>query len=220
MTIRKKESILLEIVYLSFILIIFNFLYYTSISLTINRESKLAVSHIKTCMDQNKKVSLVTALNECATNSLVGGDTGDVFIVRLRDMKILWDNSIDCKDGNKSMYLTKNSICKLAEDKESCITLANKIHKGYNGEEVWKFNVTDEYDTWIIMPNTNQNFDGSFRSIEGLKDQIAIVQGVQYNEFTKYLKILKYFINIFLGLYLAILVIIIVIKSNEEVMND
>jgi len=217
---RRKTSLLYEILYLALFLVLFNFLYNTTVDLTIYKNNKLAIEHVKTCINYNKDASLTDALNECATDSLVGGNTGDVYVVRLRDMKILWDNSVDCKDNNKSMYLTKDSICKLAKDKDSCIKLADRIHKGYDGEKIWQFDNTKEYDDWVIMPNPNQNFDGSFRSIEGLKDQIAIVQGTQYNEYTQYLKYIKYLVNLFIGIYLVMLVIILVVKTEEDSRND
>jgi len=177
--------------------------------------NKLNLKHFKTCYN-SVSGSLQTRLNKCLSDSLSSAPTGDAFVVRLPDMAIVWDNSVDCKTG-KQMYLTKNSVCKLSKDPQSCEKLAAEIHKGYNGSGDWYFDNSMEVDDWIILPNETHNMDGSLRADVGLKEQYAVVQGAQTDEFLKPLNPLKYFIIFLITILLLFetLLLCIVKKFNE-----
>jgi len=219
-----ESYIIFRILYLSVFLVFFNFIYKVSVDMTINKEAKLSLEHIRQCIQHStgSKKPTTNILNRCLSNSLVGGSTGDVFVVSIRDKKVVWDNSLDCKTGDNST-LTLNGICNKAYDANSCVELGNMIAKGYSNSFVWYFNDNPEYGSWIILPNETLNFNGTPRANSESTDQLAIVQGVQYVEFTEYLKYIKWFVNTYIGIYLFLLVIISSIiykKERENQMND
>ena len=174
---------------------------------TINR---LNLKHFQTCYNMVSGKPL-QRISKCLAESLSSGPTGDAFVVRLPDMAVIWDNSVTRKPG-KLVYLTKDGICKLAKDPHSCLRLASKIRKGYPGSGAWYYDNSKELDDWIILPDDVHNMDGSLRSVVGLKDEYAVVQGAQTDEFMKNYKILKYVINgsfavmLFIELLLASLI--------------
>jgi len=178
-----------------------------------NEQAKLELQHIKTCFN-SVNGSVVDKLSKCASNSLVGGRTGDVFVINLKDMKLIWDNSIDCKTS-KTMYLTKNSVCKLASNQESCGRLSKQIKLGYNGKYSWNFDDSEEHNNWIILPDEIHNFDGSSRATQGIKDQIVLVQGFQEDEvMTKY-KIINWINKIITSIILILLSLLLLIQNNK-----
>jgi len=220
----KESYIIFRILYLSVFLVFFNFIYKTAVDMTINKEAKLSLEHTRQCIRYNTNGKKPTAdtFNLCLSNSLVGGNTGDMFVVSVHDKKVVWDNSLDCKIGNNPT-LTLNGICNKAHNADSCIELGNNIAKGYPSSFVWYFNNNPEYDSWIILPNETLNFNGTTRADSGSTDQLAIVQGVQYVEFIEYLKYIKWFVNIYIGTYLFLLVIIsstIYKKERENQVDD
>jgi len=189
----------------------------SSITKTYNKQAQLELQHMNTCFNQATG-SITEKLNKCASNSLVGGRTGDVFAVNLKDMKIIWDNSVDCKTS-ETMYLTKDSVCKLASNPGSCEKLSKQIKLGYNGNYSWFFDDSKEYDNWIVLPNEIHNFDGSSRAVAGIKDQIVLVQGFQTDEVMEDFKlplILNKVFSTIIILLLSILLLFIDKKDKYE----
>jgi len=178
-----------------------------------NEQAKLELQHIKTCFN-SVNGTVTDKLNKCASNSLVGQPTGDVFAVNLKDMKLIWDNSVDCKTS-KTMYLTKASVCKLAKDPNSCERLSKQIKLGYNGKYSWNFDGSKEYDNWIILPDEIHNFDRSARATQGVKDQLAIVQGFQEDEVLNRYWILDW-VNKVITSTILILLSILLLAENKK----
>jgi len=178
-----------------------------------NQQAKLELHHIKTCFNSTNG-SITDKLNKCASNSLVGGRTGDVFAVNLKDMKIVWDNSRDCKTS-KTMYLTKDSVCKLAKGPESCERLAKQIKLGYDGKYSWNFDGKKEYDNWIVIPDNTHNFDGSVRATAGEKDQIALVQGFQEDEIMARYSFLSWANKIVTFIMLLLFSFLLILEDKE-----
>jgi len=198
--------------------IIFNITYKTVIEQSMYDQNKLALKHFKTCY---KDVSgkPIDRINKCLSNSLTSDPTGDAFVVDIKSMRVIWDNSIDCKT-DKTMYLTKDSICKLASNQKSCINLSNNIHKGYDSYGKWYFDNSAELDDWIILPDDTHNFDGSLRAEKGIVSQYAVVQGNQYDEYTRYFKYLPLIVNIGTVIILLFLLIIFTLFTQIKEYNN
>lgn len=180
--------------------------------------NQLNLKHFRVCYSQAKGEPL-EKINTCLLGSLSSNPTGDAFVLNLKNMEVIWDNSVDCKT-NKKMYLTKDSICKLANDPQSCIDLSNQIKKGYNSQGEWYFDDSKEADDWIILPDEAHNFDGSLRAVKGITSQYAVVQGNQYDEFTKNFIWLKYFVNIFSIILLVMNILIYFLLKRIHICNS
>ena len=179
-------------------------------------QNELNLKHIKTCIDDLKDVNLtmLEKINVCADNSLTLGQTGDAFAVNLKDMRVIWDNSIDCKINNTN-YLTKNSICKYAKDPDSCVKLAQHMKQGYDGTYIWNFDGSPEITSWIILPNETTNFDGSKRALVGVKDQIIMAQGAQLDEVKQHFDLIKIFVNL-IGFALLLVLAMFAYYNKKE----
>ena len=188
--------------------ILFNAIFNYEVVQQMHTVNQLNLKHFQTCYNLVSGKPL-EKINKCLSGSLSSYSTGDAFVVRLPDMAVIWDNSVDCKTG-KQMYLTMDSICKLAYDPQSCLRLAEKIRKGYPSSGSWYFDGSKEIDDWIILPDEVHNMDGSLRSEAGLKRQYVVVQGAQTDEFMKNYKIFKYIIN---GSFVVILFIELLLAS-------
>lgn len=185
---------------------IFNSMFDYYVEKQMHEINKLNLKHFQTCYS-NAKGKPLEKINTCLLGSLSSEPTGDAFVVNLKDMSVIWDNSTDCKTGKK-IYLTKNSVCKISSNPESCLNLAKSLKKGYNGSGSWYFDDSKEIDDWIILPNETHNFDGTLRATNGLTKQYAIVQGNQYDEFTSNFIFIKYFVNIIVVLMLIIEILV------------
>ena len=213
---QLSEYIIVSLVFILLIFaVVFNTTYDASIKASMYKQDNLALKHFKTCYD-NVNGKPLEKINKCLSNSLTSDPTGDAFVVNLKDMSIVWDNSVDCKT-NKVMYLTKDSVCKLVKNPKSCVALSNKIKLGTPGKAEWMFDSSPELDSWIVLPNELHNFDGSLRATNGITKQYIVVQGNQYDEYTKYFKWLKLIVNSFVGIMLfLLLVLFIVTKQTNE----
>lgn len=90
---------------------------------------------------------LTVALNICAKGLLSGGITGDIFVLRVSDKKLFWDNSTDCKPGSEDKaYMVLDGVCALFKDSNSCVNtvdlMINNEPKGYT---TWMFDDAEEY---------------------------------------------------------------------------
>jgi len=194
---KQRLFWLLLFVFAFFGIMLTNYILYKSEINIAKYQNELNLKQIKTCINDLKDINLtiLEKINICADNSLTLGQTGDAFVVNLKDMKVIWDNSIDCKIYGTN-YLTKNSICKYAKDFDSCIKLSKRMKQGYNGTYIWNFDGKPEITSWIILPNETTNFDGSKRSFVGIKDQIIIAQGAQLDEVKQHFELIKIFVNL------------------------
>ena len=213
---QLSEYIIVSLVFILLVFaIIFNTTYDVIIKDVMYKQNNLVLKHFKTCYD-NVNGKPLEKINKCLSNSLTSNPTGDAFVLDLKDMSVVWDNSIDCKT-NKVMYLTKNSICKLAYDPKSCEELSNKIKLGVAGKAEWMFDGSPELDSWIVLPDELHNFDGSLRATNGITKQYVVVQGNQYDEYTKEFKWLKVIVNSFVGIMLFILLVLFIsLKRMNE----
>jgi len=209
----KKLLIFISIILIIISSVSIDYFIKSSVINTYNKQAQLELQHIHTCFNQATG-NINEKLNKCASNSLVGGRTGDVFVVNLKDMKLIWDNSVDCKTS-KIMYLTKDSVCKLASNSDSCEKLSKQIKLGYNGNYSWFFDDSKEYDNWIVLPNEIHNFDGSSRAIEGVKDQTVLVQGFQTDEVMKDFK-LPLILNKTLSAITILLLSILLLTNTKD----
>ncbi len=198
----------------------------TAVELEARKQARLNLEHIKTCVtnyehDKGKSIydlnlsEIQSALNICASDSLVGGRTGDVWAINLQNMNIVWDNSVDCKpkDNKTPLKLTRNGICKLFHDPESCLQVARDIRKGYNGSYTWYFNAEPEWGEYIILPSQERTFDGKFRTQTLRPFQVVIGQGVQKPEIMLYY---KYVIWVSILISLIIIIVILVYDIKRE----
>lgn len=188
--------------------VIFNTVFDLSIQHSLMQINKNNLSHFKTCYN-NVSGKPTTRIDKCLSNSLSTYPTGDAFVVNLKNMEVVWDNSTDCKTS-KTMYLTKNSICKLAADPQSCERLSKKIKLGVASNGVWNFDGSPEYDSWVILPDELHNFDGTLRATNGITKQYAVVQGAQIDEYMTNFKYIKIIVNVFVGVSLFMLLILFI----------
>jgi len=138
------------------------------------RQNKLNLNTIYVCLDKTLKVKtekkLWDALDVCArTRSL--GVTGDVFVVRKEDKKLFWDTSADVQNSSNKSHLTKDEICSLFKNPESCLDGVEKmINEPPRGSLKWWFDNSTEYLNYVYLDD----------AVDG--NHYIIVQGTQGDE--------------------------------------
>jgi len=183
------------------ILIIFNLLFFyffkNSIIQVLNSQNIYNVNNGKYCIEKlnpKSEKELVKDANICIKKERNNGETGDMFILRNYDKKIVWDASQDCKlPGNKS-YLVKGKICSLFYSPKSCEIASHKITSEKNGFSSWKFNSNPEFDY--------------FDAIKIGKTTYKIVSGGQYSE------LLDKFRSVYILFFILDFIVLILIFLN------
>jgi hypothetical protein len=122
------------------------------------------------------KEELTDSLNKYAKGLLSIGITGDIFVIRVSDKKLFWENSTDCIPGNElKLYMIKDGVCKLFKDQDSCQRAVNiMITNEPIGSVTWLFDDSPEFVNYKYIP-----FE-----VEG--DKYIIGQGTQTDEIEKY----------------------------------
>lgn len=143
-------------------------------------QNSLNLEFVNQCVKQNfsnlnrevTSVDLTIALNVCAKGLLSNGITGDIFVIRVSDKKLFWDNSTDCKPGDEGRaYMTLGGVCSLFNNSGTCIeaveTMINNEPRGYS---TWLFDDAEEYINYRYLYTKISN------------DKYIIGQGTQSDE--------------------------------------
>lgn len=179
---------LIKIVFTLVFMVVLDLSLQRDIEETARKQAKLNLEHITHCFQKELETtddkSIRGALDSCAGKSLVGGSTGDVFVIDTRDKALYWDNSIDCKpDSEQKAYMTINGVCDKFSDPSSCVKAVQDMMSGYQVSTTWKFDDSEEWIETKVLPTETFGFYGKFRSQVGEPPfQLIVGQGVQKDE--------------------------------------
>lgn len=163
------KKILGSLLVLFGLIVLYNANLHTQRSIT-KMQNNLNLEFVNECVKadlDNKTIipssyELTEALNVCAKGLLSLGITGDIFVIRVADKKLFWDNSTDCRPGDESkLYMTENGVCSLFRDQSTClrsvdIMLSNEM----SGYTTWSFDDSLEYINYryLYKPIDNESY--------------------------------------------------------------
>jgi hypothetical protein len=122
-------------------------------------------------------------------NSKVGGATGDIFAINMKDGTLFYDNSVDCSTGEKQKF-NYDGLFHLADQSGGD---SRTMHQAWNNglryrvdnlpkdRLSWNFDGSDEWLVCRILPTADEGFNGE-PSAAGEALQIKICQGIQSDE--------------------------------------
>ena len=152
-------------------------------------QARYNLEQIKACVNdltvEGTNVELEKTLKTCARKSRVS-PTGDVFAYDIGSREFVFDPSLDCfVEGGK--FMTAESECTLHSDPKQCRQALIVLGRGYDSDEhtrlSWKFDDSEEYLEFKILPEEMVGFKGSVRGSSTKKPhQLVVVQGVQEDE--------------------------------------
>jgi len=121
--------------------------------LNLNSVSKCAKKLTRCDISNVDEKQIVEVMNICAKNVRSIGQTGDMFVIRKSDAKIVWDASQDCSvsDSNKA-FLTKEGVCKLFTKPDTC-KQASYIMRNEppRGTLKWTFDDSEEIVNYLYL---------------------------------------------------------------------
>ncbi len=162
----------------------------------------------------NENEDIIVKAEYCATD-VKTSRTGDIFITRTSDKRIIFDQSMDCfVDGGK--FLTEESVGQLFK-KAGYLSSFNRAVKtmfigvdSYEGQNLyWNLDGSPEGLEYKYFPDTSHNIDGSFKSEHRKNNQLIIAIGIQYDEivmspfYTKYMWLFR--LCILLGMVVSVM---------------
>lgn len=203
---------LIKIVFTFVFLVLIDMSLQKDIEKTAREQARLNLKHIAHCFQSELKDinshAISAALDSCAGQSLVGGNTGDVFVIDARDKGLYWDNSVDCKpDSPDKAYMTINGVCDLFAEPDTCVRAVNQMLQGYNTSTSWKFDDSEEWIETMVLPTETFGFYGKFRSKVGEPPfQLIVGQGVQKDEMTSKFEFTVLLLKVVFGVALLIFV--------------
>jgi len=165
-------------------------------------QNKLNLKHIKLCSEElmssiygDTENGLINSLDICAKNIRTVGYTGDAFVIRKKDAKIVWDASVDCSVGDMSKaYLTKDSVCKLFAEPNTCAIASHKmLTEPPKGTLRWKFDDSEEMVDYMYYDYKLQG------------DEYIIGMGAQTDEIAEKFRIMFYPVMIIAAMTVIVL---------------
>ena len=179
---------LIKIIFTLVFMIILDMSFQRDIEATERKQAVLSVNHISQCFKSTLKglepKDITDALNVCASSSLVGGSTGDAFVIDTRNKELYWDNSIDCKpESDASKFMTLEGVCSRFADPQSCNKAVKEMLNGTRVSTSWNFDGSEEWIETKTLPSDTYGFNGKFRGdMKERPFQLIIAQGVQKDE--------------------------------------
>jgi len=164
--------------------VVFSTMFYTiekEQDVLMRTQNKLVLDSTVDCLKKNiqDEKELYDELTKCGLGRLSLGETGDMFVIRKKDLLLFWDNSSDCRPSNSSkLYMTKNGVCSLFNKQNSCVEAVEFMRNNEHGFVKWMFDDSEE----TIY----------FRTIKVNGEEYILGQGSQRDEADRYYNVIRY----------------------------